>query len=67
MKRSASQEPRHVTKLRDLLSTRELSFKPGTVTQLRVAHDDWCGVFKGRACDCDPDIDVVRQNDEVRS
>jgi hypothetical protein len=26
--------------------------------QVSVAHDDWCGVFAGRRCDCDPDISL---------
>ena len=21
-----------------------------------VAHDDWCGIWSGRECDCDPDV-----------
>ena len=24
--------------------------------QIRVAYDDWCGVFQGARCNCDPDI-----------
>jgi len=31
----------------------------GTVTQVRIAHDEWCGIFHGRPCDCDPDVSVV--------
>ena len=23
---------------------------------ITVAHDDWCGVFQERRCNCDPDI-----------
>ena len=23
---------------------------------VRISHDDWCAFFKGRACNCDPDI-----------
>ena len=22
----------------------------------KISHDDWCAFFKGRACNCDPDI-----------
>ena len=22
----------------------------------KILHDDWCAFFKGRACNCDPDI-----------
>ena len=27
-----------------------------------IQHDHWCGVFKGRACNCDPDISLRRQD-----
>lgn len=23
-----------------------------------VNHDDWCGIFDGRACDCEPEIAI---------
>lgn len=26
---------------------------------LGVKHDDWCGVFDGRACDCEPVLEVA--------
>jgi hypothetical protein len=25
---------------------------------LDVAHDDWCAMFEGKRCDCDPDISL---------
>lgn len=28
---------------------------PGLYHQV-VYHDSWCGIFKGRQCDCKPDI-----------
>jgi hypothetical protein len=28
----------------------------GSINMLNISHDDWCGIFKGRACDCDPEI-----------
>jgi hypothetical protein len=37
-------------------ATRVVSMTPGAVTNIHVAHDDFCGVFHGRACDCVPDI-----------
>jgi len=33
--------------------------KPGTVTQIRVYHDDWCSVFRGGLCDCNPEVTVA--------
>ena len=31
----------------------------GVHTYWRFAHDDWCGFFDGRRCDCDPDVVIV--------
>lgn len=28
----------------------------GGVTHVEVRHDDWCRVFKGRRCNCNPTI-----------
>ena len=25
-----------------------------------IRHDDWCGIFRGRRCNCDPDIGFVK-------
>jgi hypothetical protein len=25
-------------------------------TEVDVYHDNWCGVYRGRYCDCDPEI-----------
>lgn len=29
-----------------------------------IHHDDWCGVFRGQYCNCDPDI-VLRRLSEL--
>jgi hypothetical protein len=26
---------------------------------LAVSHDDWCGSYKGRRCNCDPDLKLT--------
>lgn len=31
----------------------------GQLYHVDIYHDDWCGMFSGRTCDCDPDI-VIR-------
>lgn len=28
-----------------------------------IAHDDWCGIWSGRECDCDPDVWLERGED----
>ena len=47
----------HHQKLRQLLAAGAFpTIQPGTVSLVDVAHDAWCGIFKGRRCHCDPDI-----------
>ena len=26
------------------------------VHDVAIAHDDWCGIYRGKHCHCDPDI-----------
>ena len=35
---------------------------PGEVTELAVQHDDDCGVFRGRACGCNPTVTTLRDH-----
>ena len=28
-----------------------------------VFHDDWCAIFKGRTCDCNPDVEIRGEGD----
>jgi len=44
-------------KLHDMMASGQIAAKPGPQGVL-VYHDDSCGVFSGRLCDCDPDIEV---------
>lgn len=38
--------------------------RPGQLREVFVMHDDWCGVFKGKPCHCDP---VVKYREDVES
>lgn len=31
----------------------------GADLHIEVLHDDWCGVFEDRACDCDPTVRLL--------
>lgn len=33
----------------------EGKFKPG-LHHVTINHDNWCGLYKGRYCNCNPDI-----------
>ena len=34
-------------------------FQPGKMTQVIVAHDDWCDMHHGGACNCDPEVKLA--------
>ena len=36
-----------------------LKLPPGRLHHTDIYHDDWCGIWSGRKCNCDSDI-VVR-------
>jgi hypothetical protein len=52
-------EPNHVKKLRVLIATGHVPAQAGSMSQVTVAHDTWCRSFKGKPCNCDPDIRVA--------
>ena len=31
----------------------------GTLWDVTCYHDNWCGIYSGRRCNCDPDVVVV--------
>lgn len=33
------------------------SSKPG-IKHIDITHDDWCAIFKGKYCNCNPDVKV---------
>jgi hypothetical protein len=43
-------------KLMRLIERSELP--PGRITEVNVYHDDWCRVYRGGYCDCDPEVEL---------
>jgi hypothetical protein len=37
-----------------------------SVSDVDIAHDDWCAIYSGGYCDCDPDI-RIRPNLDPRN
>lgn len=37
-----------------------MDFGPG-VYHLIYYHDSWCGIYKGNACNCEPDVRKFRE------
>ena len=31
--------------------------RPGEVIHVEIRHDDWCPIFEGGPCNCDPDVE----------
>jgi hypothetical protein len=58
MKHDAS-HPQHnyVIKMQRMWETGALPRDAG-YHQLSVSHDEWCGIFMGKRCHCDPDIQL---------
>ena len=58
MKQEASL-PQHnyLAKIEAMWQTGALPREVG-LHQISVAHDDWCGIFEGKRCCCDPDIQL---------
>jgi len=32
------------------------SRQPGAITFAEIQHDDWCRIFKGGVCNCNPNL-----------
>jgi hypothetical protein len=46
----------HVKKMRKMVAEGKLKPPPGEVSIANIFHDDWCNIFKGGYCNCDPAI-----------
>ena len=46
----------HIRKIMALVQKGALRAEPGSIQSIDVAHDDWCKIFDGGLCQCDPDV-----------
>jgi len=45
--------------IKKLLAMREQGLFPASgAASVRISHDDWCDIFTGGACNCEPLIEV---------
>lgn len=42
--------------LSEFCASGAIDMRPGETSHVTVSHDDWCMVFSGGACNCEPDI-----------
>jgi hypothetical protein len=54
--RTKTREPNYLRKIIAAYQEHPELFKSGTITQLHVYHDTWCSFWKGKPCNCDPEI-----------
>jgi len=56
-KRDRRGVPRYVERIVE--AARAGAIKPGEARVVRVMHDDWCALLKGKGqCNCNPDIEL---------
>jgi hypothetical protein len=46
----------YVAKLVEYCEANAETMKPGTFSVAQVLHDEWCQIFNGDSCNCDPDV-----------
>ncbi len=49
----------YIHPLQKLLAEHQGQFRAGTVHEVTVAHDSWCGVFRGQVCCCSPELTLT--------
>lgn len=50
-------------KFAKMIASGNVKLRAGKVGEIWIAHDDWCKVFNGGVCDCDPDISYTERPD----
>ena len=55
MKQASVPQHNYLTKIHQMWQIGALPREVG-YHQVSVYHDDWCGIFQGQRCNCDPDI-----------
>ena len=60
MKKPGKTIPQYVRKLLYLQRIGALPREMG-LHLVTVYHDDWCGIYQGKPCNCDPDIRLKAQ------
>jgi hypothetical protein len=51
----------YLKKLNQLIGQGILQTRPGVLSDVKIEHDEWCNIFRGGECNCDPTL-TVRHN-----
>jgi hypothetical protein len=54
-------------KIQKLIAEGKYPVEPGKFFTAAVKHDDWCRVYGGGECNCDPDVTFTEITNENRS
>lgn len=54
-RRQDASQDNYIAKIQQMWASGALPRTVG-LHQVTVSHDAWCGHFRGKRCDCDPDI-----------
>ena len=46
----------YLLKVDQMLKEGKIKYGNGEVNRLTVLHDDWCGIYKRKECNCNPDL-----------
>ena len=49
-------EHNYLTKIKKLYA--EGKIPSASLSNVDIYHDDWCAIYRGGLCDCDPDVVV---------
>ena len=52
-------EPHYLIVLRELIRQNGDQIKPGGLYETRTFHDDWCAIWKGGTCNCEPECQLI--------
>lgn len=48
--------PNYVQAILDAIRSGKIKTGTGQVVHADIRHDDWCNIFKGGVCNCNPEV-----------
>jgi hypothetical protein len=51
----------YVKKFYSMIQRGELVVAEGSYNDIEFLHDHWCGIYRGKECNCDPDVVLHRE------
>jgi hypothetical protein len=59
MKTTTDPPPHYLAPLNALLRQSRERLKAGSLHEVQVAHDSWCGVWTGKVCNCSSELTLI--------